>query len=69
MMLQVVEELYKHGVPKVNVRKAKNKNLYNIDYSQLSSKKIYNLFYTDNPEIFLKRKKEKFDNILKKQLP
>lgn len=69
MMLQVVEELYKHGVPKVNVRKVKNKNLYNIDYSQLSSKKIYNLFYTDNPEIFLKRKKEKFDNILKKQLP
>ena len=69
MMVQIVEELHRHGVKKVNVRKSKGKNLYNIEYSQLASKKIYSLFYGDNPEIFLKRKREKFDKILKKQMP
>ena len=69
MMSQIVEELYNHGVPSVSVKKYKDRNLYHILYSQLSSKKIYNLFYGDNPEIFLKRKKEKFDEILKKQIP
>ena len=69
MMYQIVQELSCHGVPPVNVKKSKGKNLYNIEYSQRASKKIYNIFYKNNPSIFLRRKKDKFENILKKQMP
>lgn len=67
LLYQIVQELYLFHVPMVNVRKSKGKELYNIEYSQKASEIIYNLFYGDNPEIYLTRKRIKFEEILEKQ--
>ena len=63
---EIVEELEKYGVKRVNISKSKDSQIYNIEYSQKASKKIYELFYKD-ATIFLQRKKDKFDSIIKKQ--
>lgn len=64
---QIVDHLETLGVNRVNVRKDSRKELYNIEYSQNASKKIYELFYGDSSLIYLNRKKNKFDSIIEKQ--
>lgn len=58
----VVEILEQNGVPKVSIQKDKRKELYYIQYSSNSAKKIYNLFYNNKSSfnIFLTRKYNKF---------
>lgn len=51
-----------YHVQKVNLQKSNN--LYYIQYSTNSTKLIYSFLYTPN-SLFLKRKKEHFDNIVK----
>lgn len=67
LLRQIVEHLESLGVKRVNVRKDKRKELYNIEYSQNASKKIYELFYEDRELISLDRKRFKFIEILNKQ--
>lgn len=66
LLIQTVNHLEELGVKKVKVRKDKEKELYNIEYSQKASKSIYELFYNDDSLIYLDRKKVKFDSILMK---
>lgn len=63
---EIIDELEKLGVKRVNYHKEKNKNMYSILYSQNASKKIYELFYKEEG-LHLTRKKAKFDEIIKKQ--
>lgn len=64
---QIIEVFQTYGVKSVSVCKRKNRNLYEIAYSQNASKKIYDLFYGNGQTIYLERKKNKFDEIIKKQ--
>lgn len=64
----IIDFLYEeYNIPKVNILvQDRNKNsLYYFQYSTNSTKKIYNILYTPN-SWYLKRKKEKFEEILKK---
>lgn len=62
-IISVLSEQY--NIPKVNLHKDKSKEqiFYSFVYSTNSSKKIYDILYTEN-SLFLKRKKEKFDKII-----
>lgn len=64
---QIVEHLEKLEVKRVNINKDSRKELYEITYSQNASKQIYKLFYEDEKSIYLDRKKEKFEDILRRQ--
>lgn len=63
----IVKFLYEeYDIPPVNIHKdtsCKN-DFYSIIYSTNSAKKIYKILYTEN-SLFLKRKKDKFDYLLK----
>ncbi len=62
----IVKVLEKNDVPPVRVNiERKDPLFYTIIYSTNSSKKIYHLLYDKNPKLFLKRKKDKFEDILK----
>lgn len=67
LLRDMVNHLEELGVKRVNVRKDSRKELYNIEYSQNSSKRIYELFYDDKTLIFLDRKRNKFEEVLRKQ--
>lgn len=57
-----------YGIPKVSIQKnVKNRKnpLYNIQYSSISTRKIYEFLYTDNC-IYLPRKKQKYEEILQR---
>lgn len=62
----IVEVLEKNGIPAVNIHKdsSHSNDFYSIVYSTNSTKKIFNLLYTKN-SIYLKRKKDKFEYLLK----
>lgn len=66
----IVSYLYEeYSIPKVNIQceiKNRQNPLYNIQYSTNATKKIYDVLYTPNTW-FLKRKKDKFEEILKKK--
>lgn len=65
----IVDWLYEaYQIPKVNIQKQERVNspLYVIQYSTNATKNIYNILYTPNT-LFLKRKKDKFEEILKKK--
>lgn len=63
-IIDVLEKQY--NIPKVNLHKdsSKEKDFYSFVYSTNSTKLIRQILYTEN-SIFLKRKKEKFDNLIK----
>lgn len=61
-ILDYFEEEY--NIPKVNIQKREGKNtIYYFQYSTSATKKIYSILYTPN-SLYLKRKKEYFDNII-----
>ena len=62
-IINVFYEIY--GIPKVNIHtdKRREKPFYYFNYSTTASKKIYTILYNES-NMYLKRKKEKFENIL-----
>lgn len=64
----IIDWLYEeYNIPKVNIHQENKKNapLYYFQYSTNATKAIYNILYTPN-SWFLKRKKDKYEEILKK---
>lgn len=63
----IIDFLYEeYNIPKVNILSQKRKEtLYYFQYSTNAVKEIYKILYTKD-SWYLKRKKEKFDEILKK---
>ena len=64
----IVDYLFEeYGIPKVNVlqtSKDKKHTYYFIQYSSVSIRKIFDILYTPSSTLFLKRKKDKFIEIL-----
>ena len=62
----IIDYLFENfDIPKVNIQVSKRKNLlYYFQYSTKSTEKIYKILYTPN-SLYLARKKEKFDNMMK----
>lgn len=67
-ILDYFEKVY--NIPKVQIYESnRSKNpLYYIQYSSIATRKIYTILYTEN-SLFLKRKKEHFDEIVQKVKP
>lgn len=61
-IVNILDELY--NIPKVNIQKYKNKDLYYIQYSSSSTRKIYQVLYNSSI-MFLDRKKKHFEEIMK----
>lgn len=61
-IVNTLDELY--NIPKVNIQKYKNKDLYYIQYSSSSTRKIYQVLYNSSI-MFLDRKKKHFEEIMK----
>lgn len=66
----IIDFLYEeYNIPKVNIYEQKRKeNLYYFQYSSSATRQIYNILY-NNSEMFLKRKKEHYEEILKLTTP
>lgn len=66
VLIKIVDFFYEeYGIPKVNIIKTKRiHDFYNISYSTNATRKIYQILYTEN-SLFLPRKKEKYESILK----
>ena len=64
ILRRIVEILEEYGVPKVSIQSSINRNLYTIQYSTNSTKKIFNILYYDNC-FCLKRKYNKFKALMK----
>ena len=70
----ILDTFEKYGIPKVNIQKSKRKSpksdkqciIYSIQYSTNATKKIYKILYSTESNLFLKRKKEHFEEILQK---
>ena len=64
----IIDVFYKYGIPKVNIyKKIIGLNpLYYFEYSTNSTKKIYNILYSTNSNLYLKRKKNKFEELVNK---
>lgn len=54
-----------YSIPKVSIYKNQS-GLYYFQYSTNSTKKLYKVFY-DNAELFLQRKKDKFDELIQRK--
>lgn len=66
----IVDVLEEYGIPRVNLHKdssCKN-DFYSIVYSTRATREIYKILYTPN-SLYLKRKKEKFEKLLKEVPP
>lgn len=48
-----------YNIPKVKIQKDNRGNTYYFQYSQTSAKKLYELFYKNNPSLYLPRKYDK----------
>ena len=48
-----------YNIPKVKIQKDNRGNTYYFQYSQASAKKLYELFYKNNPSLYLSRKYNK----------
>lgn len=62
----IIDYFYEEfNIPKVNINcdNTRKSPLYYFQYSSVATRKIYNFLYTDS-NMFLKRKKEKFEEIL-----
>lgn len=58
-----------YQIPRVNIYEAQRINpLYYIQYSSVATRKIYSILYTPN-SLYLKRKKDHFDEIIQKVKP
>jgi hypothetical protein len=64
-LCQLQKSLVKFGFTEKVIGKKKNHNVYDICYSYKETMKLYNLFYENVNCMFLKRKKDKFDLLLK----
>ena len=67
----IINFLYEeYNIPKVSilVRQTGQHPLYYFQYSSTSTRQIYNILYTPN-SLFLKRKKDKYEEILQKVTP
>lgn len=66
----IVDFFYEeYGIDKVNVQmQYRKKPLYYIQYSNTSTRKIYKILYTQN-SLFLKRKKDHFEEIIERIKP
>lgn len=62
-----IDVFEKYGIPPVKIHSSSNgKNiLYEIEYATASSKKIYNLLYQNPNTLFLARKKNRFEELIK----
>lgn len=65
----IVNTFYEmYNIPKVNIlcdiKHNNGADLYYIQYSSTATRKIYNILYTPN-SLYLKRKKDKFEEVLK----
>ena len=62
-IINVFYEIY--GIPKINilVDSRREKPFYSVNYANKASKKIYTILYNES-NMYLKRKKEKFESIL-----
>lgn len=63
----IIDYLYEEfGVPKVNIlQKQGVHTLYYFGYSTNSTKKIYNILYSTDSNLYLQRKKDKFEELIK----
>lgn len=62
----IIEVLAMYDVPRVKIyedRRGKNINYY-FNYSTNATKQIYNLLYQTNSNLYLKRKKDKFEKLI-----
>ena len=66
----IVDYLEELGVKSVNIQKQNRKNstLYSIQYSTTATIQIYNILYNTNSDLFLKRKKDHYTEILEKHI-
>ena len=56
-VVNILEKQY--DIPAVKIQKDNRGNTYYFQYSQTSAQKLYELFYKDNPALYLPRKYEK----------
>ena len=64
-VLEVVVSFFEeNNIPKVSIQKAKDKQLYYIQYSSVSTRGIYSLLYYDNC-FCLPRKRIKYESLMK----
>lgn len=65
ILIGIVDYLfYNNKIPKVKVHHSRI-NYYEITYSTKSAIKLYEYMYYDSNNLYLKRKKDKFDLLLK----
>lgn len=64
VLQKVLEFFEENDIPKVSIQKMKGKELYYIQYSTASTKKIYNILYYENC-FHLPRKKKKYESLMK----
>jgi len=60
----IVEAFKENGIKETKIRKCKNKELYEIEYSTNSALEIYELLYKDKNSISLDRKRNRFEEII-----
>ena len=56
-VVDILENQY--NIPRVKIQKDNRGNTYYFQYSQTSAKKLYELFYENNPALYLPRKYDK----------
>lgn len=64
ILKRIVDILEEYDIPKVSIQSLPNRNIYTIQYSTNSTKKIFNILYYDNC-LCLKRKYDKFKALVK----
>lgn len=64
----ILDTFEEYGIPPVSIQKQDRKGhiLYCIQYSTNSTKKIYDILYNTSSTLFLQRKKDHFEEIIKK---
>lgn len=68
----IIDFLYEeYNIPKVNIhtRAGGKHEMYYFQYSSTATRSIYKILYTENSSLFLKRKKDHFEEILQKVKP
>lgn len=62
----IIDVLAEYGVPRVSIYKdCRGKNIsYYFEYSTNATKQIYNLLYNTNSNLYLQRKKDKFEELI-----
>lgn len=68
----IADTFEEYGIPKTSLQvqyfNKQSLPFYSIQYSSVSTRKIYNILYTDNG-LYLKRKKDHYEEIMKKVKP